>query len=192
MPVLENAHLERFCQAIIGGLNKRKAAIHAGYRIKSAASTASKINKYPEVQARIKELQERIDRKVQRAIMSPIERKMRLSEFAGANLIDFIDDNGNVSIDKNQKGVGALSEYTVKKRIIPGDVPVEEVTKTIKLRDPISSIDLLNKMDRIYSEQSAQGNTTNTFNIIVIDGETKDLLAQVKARTQKLIEAPNA
>jgi hypothetical protein len=61
---------------------------------------------------------------------------------------------------------------------------VLSVTGAPVRRDNIAAIDLLNKMDHVYVEQP-QGNTTNnTWNIVVVDKETEQLLKLVNKRTQ--------
>lgn len=188
MPVLHNSRFELYCQYVVAGDDGKTSATRAGFRSTGAGTQSTKLLKLPEIQKRIKELKERNDRKLQSLVMSEMERKVRLSEFASSNLVDFLDESGDIKIDKNQKGIGALSEYAVKRRTIPGELPIEEVTKTIKLRDPIASIDLLNKMTHVYAEQPPVNQDNRVLNIFVVDNEAKDLISKVKERTQKLIE----
>ncbi len=167
MGVLANPRHELICQFIVAGFNWKAAAINAGYTPKAAPVAAWQAKKLPEVQARIHELQENISRKNLKHIMSSVERKYRLTEFASANLVDFMDEEGDIKIDKNQVGVGALSEYTTKTRYITKDDKTEKIVdKTIKLRDPIASIDLLNKMDKVYSDTPMVVNNTQIVFVI--------------------------
>ncbi len=52
----------------------------------------------------------------------------------------------------------------------------------------IKAIEVMNKMERIYSDAQPANNDNRVMNIFVVDAEAKDLIAQVKERTQKLIE----
>jgi phage terminase small subunit len=187
MPVLKNARYERFCQMIMAGESKKNAAILAGFTPKSASVQAWKLYKLPEVVSRITELEKRYSHKLQKQIMSVTERKERLSEFAKANLVDFLDENGDPELDESIKGHGAVAEYNVKTRTITvGDNPIKEVTKTIKLRDPIASIDLLNKMDKLYSEGSQVNIDNRKIEITVVSEKAKELTEAIMqgARTE--------
>jgi hypothetical protein len=133
----------------------------AGYR---SSATIARAGKRPEVKKRIRELQQRNVRKMDK-IMSDPERMARLSELARANLVDFIDENGDIILNKDIPNHGAVSEYEVKTRIIPGDIPITETTKKIKLHNPVPPIDLMFKHDHTYSETA--GNTFNQINILV-------------------------
>lgn len=55
----------------------------------------------------------------------------------------------------------------------------------VTAKERVLSIAELNKMDKVYETIPLADN--RTVNIIVIDGETKDLLGKVKDRTKKLI-----
>jgi hypothetical protein len=162
----------------VAGFHWKDAAINAGFSPGAAPVQAWKIKKMPEVQARIHELQENISRKNLKHIMSSVERKYRLTEFASANLVDFVDDDGNIVVDKNKQGVGALEELSITEHTTKDGIVITK--KKIKLRDPIASIDLLNKMDKMYSEQPT---TYNDYKIIVIYENGNE-------RTNRQIEEP--
>lgn len=58
----------------------------------------------------------------------------------------------------------------------------------VTARDRIAAIDTLNKLDRLYSPETVSPNQDNrVLNIFLADEDTKELIAQVKAKTKKLI-----
>lgn len=59
MSTLRNTKHEIYCQHRANGDNRRASAIAAGYSPKSAAPLASRLDRQPDIQTRIKEIQER-------------------------------------------------------------------------------------------------------------------------------------
>ncbi|MGQ9370401.1 terminase small subunit [Azospirillum sp. ST 5-10] len=80
MPVLANALWERFARAYARGATGTNAAIEAGYAKAGAAARACEALKRPEVQARITELREGINREVQ--VQLSVDRQWVLAELA--------------------------------------------------------------------------------------------------------------
>lgn len=156
-----------------------EAARKAGYNSIQPNVIGSQLRSRKIVQDRITELQERKIKITDEAVMSSLKRRLRLTEFAEANIGDFVDENGELKFDKKAKSAGAVEEYSVR--------PTQYgVSKTIKLRDPIASIKELNLMTREYETQV--NNDNRVLNVFVVDKETKELIEKVKDRTQKLIE----
>jgi phage terminase small subunit len=86
MPPLENTRRENYCQYLISGMSSTEACKKAGYSEKTANAFAAQLKHTPEIQERIKELQGEVARYTIEKVMSPLERKIRLSEFARADL----------------------------------------------------------------------------------------------------------
>jgi len=115
-------------------------------------------------------------------------RRKILSEIATGNIGDFIEiseDGQTVTIKKQVKNSPAVEHIRTEQKML-GKYPVQ-VTK-LGLMNKIAAIDLLNKMDKIYSDVSLVNQDNRTINIIVMDQRTKDLMARVHERTGKLIE----
>jgi len=139
------------------------------------------------VLARYNELQEQAASKKKATVQ---ERQEILTEIVRAKPEDYLilsEDGRDLVVNPKAMKSMAVS-YLRTEQIALGKMPVR-LTR-VGMADKNKAIDLLNKMDRIYNDTPQQGNpTTNIMNIIVIDGETKDIISQVKERTGKLLEA---
>jgi len=181
---------ETFCVKYFELGNASEAARIAGYSPKWAGVNTCQILRRPSIQARIKELREKEGQTRQdigmEAVMSVIERQQKLSIIGRADLTKFIDGEGN--IDTEKENTEAIAEISVKDwRGVKGGVASSR-TKTIKLHSSIQAIDLLNKMDKLYSDGYQDNRVVNrTVNIYVVDQETKDLIEHVGDRTEVLV-----
>jgi len=178
---------ETFCLKYFELGNATEAAKLAGYSPKTAYSIGNENLKKPEIQARIKELRQRVEDEI---VMNVLERKRKLTEIARARLTDFMElgqDGSWVNLGPEVEGAGAIQEIHSRTEY-DEDGAKSTVYTSVKLHDPMKAIDLLNKMDKIYSEGAIfQDNRVNrTVNILVIDSETKDLVSQVAERTMQL------
>jgi len=176
---------ETFCVKYFELLNGTEAAIQAGYKRKTAAVIASENLRKPKIWARIQAIRDEVKNA---AVMSVQERKERLSEVARARLTDFMElgpDGSWVNIGQETPQGGAIQEIHSRTEYDEkGAKPT--VHTSVKLHDPMKAIDLLNKMDGVYSESSIiQDNRGDRIvNITVVDGETKKLITQVAERTK--------
>ena len=59
-----------------------------------------------------------------------------------------------------------------------------------KQGSPIQAIDLLNKMDKIYSDTGVTNQDNRVINIYVVDERTKELMGKIADRTRKADNAP--
>ena len=82
-------------------------------------------------------------------VMTELERKARLSEIGRANLVDFINSEGNIEL----KPSAALAELVIEDWRSGGGES-ESRSKRLKLRDPIAAIAELNKMERIGQQDT--------------------------------------
>jgi len=179
---------DRFALFLFEGLSQREAWIKAGYSSKYAPaiidSNACRMEKTTKVQARLAELREKTE---SAAVMNVQERKERLTEIARARLTDFMElgqDGSWVNLGPEVPMTGAIQE--IRSRTEYNDKGAKPtVYTTVKLHNPIQAIDLLNKIDKLYTEGSLiQNNIDRQVNVYVIDNETKDLLARVGERTR--------
>lgn len=166
MSTLLTPKQERFCLYFINSDNATQAAIDAGYSVKTAQSIASENLTKPVIRERIKELREAT---TSVRVMPVQERKERLSEIARARLTDYVTDQG-IKIDKDSPNTAALSGIKTKiKYSRKGREP--EIVTDIDLHDPAKAIDLLNKMDKIYTEEERKPvEIVETFVFVLPDG----------------------
>ncbi len=172
---------ERFCLNLFSGMAQRIAYLDAGYASNSKMiivdANASRLAKTEKVQARLEELRLKVERA---AIGTKVEREKRLTTIYRADITDFIDSDGEPKLSKEIPNHGAVSEYTKTTRYTKaGD---EIVTKSIKLRDPVSAIQEHNKMDGAYptvdtpSVSVTVNNTQVNAVKVELDGDTlKDI-----------------
>jgi phage terminase small subunit len=169
---------ETFCVKYFELGNATEAAIQAGYNRKTAVVIASQNLTKLNIQTRLKELREEIKNA---AVMNVQERQERLSEIARAKLTDFIElgqDGSWVNIGEETPKGGAIQEIHSRTEY-DDDGSKPTIYTSVKLHDPMKAIDLLNKMDKIYSE----GQTVNVDNrkveIVVYDPETKQIVQRL-------------
>ncbi len=176
---------ENFCLNLFQGMTQRESWIKAGYSSRYAPAiidtNAYRLAAKTEIQLRLAELRGKVEKE---AVAGVEERQKRLTTLLRANLVDFVQDGEPVQDLASVPNNGALSEIVVKTRYKKdGEATIE---RSIKLRDPVSAIAELNKMDHVYDERPTTTNNTQ-INIIVNDAETKDLLLKVAERTGKLL-----
>jgi len=174
---------ETFCVKYFELGNATEAAIQAGYKPKTATVIASENLTKPNIQARIAELRQEV---TSAAIMNVQERQERLTEIARAKLADFMElgqDGSWVNIGSETKYAGAIQEIHSRTEY-DDDGSKPTVHTSVKLHDPMKAIDLLNKMDKIYTDGYQDNRVVNrVVNVFVIDNETKDLISLVGKRT---------
>jgi len=172
---------ERFARFVFEGMNQRKAYTEAGYTIDNMALTtldanASRLANNAKVLARLEELRQKAE---DASVATVLERKQKLTEILRGNLLDYQEigaDGGYLNIDKSKPNTGAIAEITTRTEYDKDGANAAVVTR-VKLHSPIQAADLLNKMDKLYTD----GNTTNidarTVNIGVDDAKGKLLSA---------------
>lgn len=148
-----------FARYLFEGASQVDAYTKAGYA--PSLSSPCKMARDPFVVSEIARLRQDAE---DNTIMEIIERKQLLSVIGRSQLTDFLNPDGTLKpIDRNSPSTAALSEL-----IIEGGK--RGTTTRIKLHDPIRAIEVLNKMDGVYSDASPQGPVTN--NILVVAPDT--------------------
>jgi len=142
---------ETFCLKYFELGNATEAARLAGYKGHGIRVTASRMLTKTNIQARIAELRQEIK---SAAIMSVEERQERLTEIARAKLTDFMElgqDGAWVNLGEETPRGGAIQEiHSTTQYDKYGANPT--VHTSVKLHDPMKAIDLLNKMDKLYTD----------------------------------------
>ena len=140
---------------------------------------ASRLANSPKIILSLAELQKTCE---DPTIASVIERKRKLTTYQRANLIDFINPDGEPELSKETPGHEAAAEYEVSTRYTKtGD---KVITKRIKLRDPIAAIAEHNRMERIGQPDTV---VNQPINIIFMVGKGYQESAQ---SAQTLAETP--
>ena len=157
--------------------NATQAAIAAGYSVKTAAGIAHENLIKPQITQKIEELRKKADEAV---IMTRGERVKVLSEIGRAAVTEFVDAKGNIDLAGGQPGV--ISEVTVKDwryGKAGKESQLSSRTKKVKLYDKLQAIDILNRMEKIYSEGLAVNIDNRKVEILVTGEPVKTLLSEV-------------
>lgn len=181
--------METFCLEYYRLRNASEAAKIAGYSQKHIDGNACTLLHKPKIQARLGELltdEEKIRQELEvDAIMSVVERQQSLTQIARADLTEFVNEEGDIDLSGDNTGV--ISELQVEDWRGSKVGRAESRTKRVKIHSKVQAIDLLNKMDKLYSDGYQDNRVVNrTVNVFVIDNETKGLISRVGERTKLL------
>lgn len=189
MPPIKNPRQEKFCALFFAsqGTNTPayECAIGAGYARKAARPIASRLLTFDNIQRRLQELRDKADKLL---IADYNERQKVATEIVRGRLADFIDDSGQPTTDKAKLKSAAAAELTVTSGVTKDGR--EYVKRSIKLRDPLSGVDILNKMDNVYREEMPQYNDNRQYNFIIqSDGVKAKLNQLLSGERPKVIDA---
>lgn len=145
MPVLKNSRHERFAQAIFKGKTQHDAAIEAGYSPRTSDLTAYRLIRKDKIIDRIQELHSMTASSL---VMSQQEIEERLTEIGRARLVDFVDESGKITLKVANDG--ALREYVITDWRGGKEERAASRTTKIKLHNPMTAMDMLNKMRGAY------------------------------------------
>lgn len=168
---------ERFARFVFEGKSQRDAYLQAGYSSRSAPAIidtkACQLFALDKIKVRYAELQAKA---TSASIATVEERKQILTEISRGRMSDYMTvgadgvyfDYGEESL--NSRAVGGASSKTVRDE----DGNGETIYSKIYLRNPMQAIDLLNKMEKIYSDDKP-GNVINIGQINVNTSRDKIL-----------------
>lgn len=147
---------EKYACNIFSGMSNHEAYLQAGYSGNASSAVidvnASRLANSTKVLLRIDELRKQIS---DDKIMPVQERKERLSEIARGRLTDYqeagLDGAGYISITKDSPNTAAISGIESATKFDENGNTGTLFTK-VRLHSPTQAIDLLNKMDKIYSD----------------------------------------
>jgi len=166
---------ETFCTEYFKTRDAMQSAVMAGYSPKSVTCTAYRLLDNARISSRLDELNKKAE---DDSIATVQERQRILTEIARGNLIDYQEvgaDGGYLNIDKKSPNTRAISEITSRTEYDKDGSGAALVTK-VKLHSTTQAIDLLNKMDKIYSDAPPSGNTYNIGAMQVNVGDPKEKL----------------
>jgi phage terminase small subunit len=184
----------KFAQNIFSGMTQAQAYIKAGYAKNSAVTVNNNASRLAKKELILQYLTKLREKAESRKVMSAIERRERLSEIARTNLTQFMElgqDGSWVNLGEETKSAGAIQE--IHSRTEYDDNGAHPTVYTsIKLHDPIRAIDLLNKMDGIYSDKEKQDINVKV-NVAILQAKdlTDDELAEIASKERKIINADN-
>ena len=166
------ARQKRFCVNISTGMTQAEAYRLAGYPSEHADRNASRLMVYNAVvKAYINELMERQTESAAdtyaKMIMQPNEIKARLSQLARSSLSTILDDNGNIVVTKDTDGIDAIRSLSVK-RSTDGNGG-EDVTKSVKLVNPIEPLRELIKVHGLYAPAKSINAHRVRFEVTLVD-----------------------
>ena len=141
------AKQEAFCIFYFQDRNATQAAIKAGYSPHLVDTNVSHLLDNTRIRERIAECEAKAESD---AIGTVSERKKRLTEIYRANLTDFVDGDGNITL----KPSAAIAELVTEEHIVDQEASLSIRTKRLKLRDPIAAIAEQNKMERIGAQDN--------------------------------------
>lgn len=163
-----------FCLNLVLTQNGTQAAIDAGYSKRTAQVIASENLLKPLVQEKIKELRQKAE---DDAVMTLKERRIALSDIGRADVTEFVDGEGNLDISGDKTGV--LAEVVVKDWRGGKGGRASSRTKAIKVYSKLQAIDILNRMDGIYTDGAQVSIDNRKVEILVNSEPVKALLAEI-------------
>lgn len=169
---------ETFCLKYFELGNASEAARIALYSPKTAAVIGAENLLKPKIIERIKQLRQKVEGD---SIASVTERKQILTEITRGNLLDYQEvgaDGAWLNIGKESPNTRAISEITSRT-----DEKDSVITK-VKLHSPTQAIDLLNKMDKVYSDNPAGFQDNRQYNLIIQGEEAKKKLGLLLSGTR--------
>ncbi len=168
MPTLLTEKQRNFALDVFRDVTPSKAyLIH--YKCKPSASRtlASRLLTNANVLAFLQELRQKAE---DASVASVLERKQRLTEILRASVPDFQDEGGGIAVKKDMAKVGAVAEVTTRQKWNRKSMEPVVITN-LKLHSPMQAIDLLNKMDKIYTEDERKPvEIVQSFIFVLPDG----------------------
>lgn len=154
--------------------NATQAAITAGYSRRSAQQRAAENVSKSVIREKIAELRQKAE---DGALMGVTERKKVLAEIGRAAVTEFVDTEGNIDLAGGRPGV--ISEVTVKDWRGGKGGRASSRTKAIKVYSKLQAIDLLNKMEGIYTDGAHVSIDNRKVEILVNSEPVKALLSEI-------------
>ena len=157
MAITLNERQEAFCREYIIDMNATQAAIRAGYSVKTAGSSGQRMLKSVEIQARISEVMESRNKRIDINADYVMRRLVEIDEM---DVADILTDTGDFKPIKEWPKVWRTTLSAIDIQIInSGDT--EAITKKIKWPDKLRNLELLGKHINVnaFAEKALQGAT---------------------------------
>ena len=158
---------ETFCLKYFELGNATEAALIAGYSPRSIRNIASVNLTNANIQTRLQELRQKVE---DASVATVLERKQILTEIARGRFVDFMT---NLTPEKLKSA--ALREIRITE--LGGDKPIKKTT--VRLHNSMQAVDILNKMDKIYSDGAMVNVDNRSINITVESPKGKELTERI-------------
>jgi len=169
---------ETFCVKYFELGNATEAALIAGYSPKYAATHTTRWLNMANISTRLQELRDRAE---DESVANVLERKQILTEIARGRVGNHLDEDQRIKQGVPLTSASIQELETVDVKIGKGEnAKLAQITK-IKLHNPTQAIDLLNKMDKLYTDGAMVSVDNRSININVGSEKAKEL-------TERLIE----
>lgn len=169
---------ETFCVKYFELGNATEAALIAGYSPKYAATHTTRWLNMANISTRLQELRDRAE---DESVANVLERKQILTEIARGRVGNHLDEDQRIKQGVPLTSASIHELETVDVKIGKGEnAKLAQITK-IKLHNPTQAIDLLNKMDKLYTDGAMVSVDNRSININVGSEKAKEL-------TERLIE----
>lgn len=170
-----------FCREYIKDHNGTQAAIRAGYSKKTANEQASQNLAKLNIQAKIKEAQEKA---WDAAIMGRAEILARLSDMGRSNMADYVTPGGELNISKILEEKPVLSEFRVEE--YQGERS-SGIKRKCKLESPKDALKELAKLQGLHAPERLEITVTPEEEVLQAEFEkriagmsTEELLKQIE------------
>ena len=174
---------EAFTLNLFKGLTQRESWIQAGYSSNYALSNVDRNACVMANTTKIKQRLEELRVEARTADVADFQERQRiLSEITRATIPDYVTEEG-IKVNKQSPNVRAVSEITTRTKIFRRNGEPVNITN-LKLHNPISAIDLLNKMDGLYSDIPPVRN----LSIVFVIGKGYSDLPQLTERSNNATE----
>lgn len=170
--------METFCLKYFELGNATEAAIIAGYSSKNARAIASINLTKVDIQTRLQGLRQKAE---DASVMDVLERKQRLTEISRARLTDFMvmgKDGTWCDIGPEVPYAGAIQEMKSSTEY-DKEGNGQTLHTSVKLHNPIQAMDLLNKMDKLYTDGATVNIDNRKIEVTVHSEKSKDLLTEI-------------
>ena len=151
-----NSRHDRFCREYLKDLNSTRAAIAAGYSVKTADAAASRLLSNVKVQALLAKLTKKHADKLD---LSAEKVLSELSSIGFSNMLNYmkVTEEGDAYVDLSsltQEQAVAIQEITVDEYTEGRGKDARKVKRTkFKLVDKIRSLELLGKHLKLFTER---------------------------------------
>jgi Phage terminase, small subunit len=182
---------ERFCYEYCIDFNATQAAIRAGYNVKTAYSIASENLRKPQIQNRIKEMQDNLAKTAGISALRVLKEheKIAFSSIANMHNIWIERTDFNKLTDDQKACIKNISTKVLKKNIGTADSPeiVDVEFVKIELYDKQKSLDCINRMlgfdAPIRQDVTTNGNDIipQSVNLNIVYNKKEDIDLQSKS-----------
>ena len=167
---------DNFCLLYFKLGNASEAALQAGYSARSIRNIASVNLTKANIIERIQELRDKAE---DASVANVLERQQILTEIARARLTDYTTcgpDRDLIDVGPESPNTAALQEITSRTEFDKDGAGNAVITK-LKLHNPMQAIDILNKMDKVYTDENEDKSVKVQVNILNVD--TKAVAAAI-------------